>query len=88
MIIRNPYGFVVKHFKLINLILIIPMIYLAFKLGDITSFFNSYIANGYSTPETSFADMYVNGTMYLIIIALLFANIFLYVIFTSKKRMD
>lgn len=86
MIIRNPYGFVVKHFKLINLILIVPMIYLAFKLGDITNFFNSYIASGYSTPETSFADVYVNGTMYLIIIALLFANIFLYFIFTSKKK--
>lgn len=86
MIVRNPYGFVVKHFKLINVLLIIPMIYLAFKLGDITNFFNSYIASGYSTPETNFADAYVNGTMYLFIAILLFANIFLYFIFTAKKK--
>lgn len=86
MIIRNPYGFVARHFKLINLILIIPMIYLAFKLGDISSFFSSYISSGYSTPETSFADTYVNGLMYGLATLLLISNIFLSLIFASKKK--
>ena len=86
MIIRNPYGFVARHFKLINLILIIPMIYLAFKLGDVSSFFSDYISSGYSTPETSFADLYINAIMYIITMVLLLSNIFLSFIFASKKK--
>lgn len=86
MIIRNPYGFVAKHFKLINLLLLLPMIYLSLKLGDISSFFKDYIAQGYTTPETSFADAYVSGLMTAMIITMLVVNIVLYILFSSKKK--
>ncbi len=86
MIIRNPYGFVARHFKIINILLMIPMLYLAFKLSDTSNFFNSYISSGYSTPETNFADTYINGLMYFITFILLISNIIIYVILTSKKK--
>ncbi len=39
MIIRNPYGFIAKHYKIINILLIIPIIYLTLKFGDVATFF-------------------------------------------------
>jgi len=38
MIIRNPYSFVAKHHRIINLLLIIPMIYLIFKFFSMLFF--------------------------------------------------
>ena len=45
MILRKPYGFLIKHYKIINFILLIPMFYIALKFGDIASFFRDYISN-------------------------------------------
>lgn len=86
MIIRNPYGFIAKHFKLINVILIALMLYLLLQLGDVVGFFNDYIANGYSTPETSFSDKYITGLMYGATAIIMIANIVLYIVFASKKK--
>lgn len=86
MIIRNPYGFIAKHFKLINIVLIVLMVYLLLQLGDISGFFNDYIGNGYSTPETSFSDVYVNGLMYGATFIIMFINIIIYIVFASKKK--
>ena len=44
MILRKPYGFLIKHYKIINFILLIPMFYIALKFGDIASFFRDYIS--------------------------------------------
>lgn len=86
MIIRNPYNFIVKHYKIIHLLLLVPMLYLALKFGDIAGFFNDYIAQGYSTPETNFADTYVTLLMWGTIAFMLIVNITLYFIFGSKKK--
>lgn len=86
MIIRNPYSIVVKHYKLINFLLIVPMIYLIFKFGDIAGFFKDYIAAGYTTPETEIVDSYITGLTFIAIIFMLISNILLYIIFVSKKK--
>lgn len=86
MIIRNPYNFVVKHYKLINLLLLIPMIFLVLKFGDISNFFKDYIGMGYATTETSITDTYITGLTTLTIVFMIIVNILLYLIFASKKK--
>lgn len=86
MIIRNPYSIVVKHYKLINFLLIIPMIYLIFKFGDIATFFKDYIRAGYTTPESDIVESYITGLTFAATIFMLISNILLYIIFTSKKK--
>ena len=86
MIIRNPYGFIVKHYKLINLLLLLPMIYLTLKFGDISSFFRSYVNAGYSTPETSITNSYITILAMVAILFMLLSNIILYVILATKKK--
>lgn len=86
MIIRNPYNFIVKHYKLINIILILPMIYMVIRFNVIAKFFSNYISSGYTTPETNFADIYINGLMYFVVFFMLAVNIGLYFIFSLKKK--
>lgn len=86
MVIRNPYSFVVKHYKLINILLMIPLIYLIFKFGDVASFFKDYISNGYRTNETNFVDSYITGLTTISIIFMIVANTILYLLFSSKRK--
>lgn len=86
MIIRNPYNIVVKYYKIINLLLLIPMLYLSLKFGDIAGFFSDYIAQGYTTHETNFADTYVTVLTAVAIVFMLISNAILYFIFATRKK--
>lgn len=86
MVIRNPYGFVVKHYKLINFLLLIPMIYLAFNFSDISTFFRDYVASGYITQETGFTESYINNLSIGATLFMIVANILIYVILSTKKK--
>lgn len=44
MILRKPYGFLIKHFRLIHLILTGIYIYLLFKVNSLLKYFNNLIA--------------------------------------------
>jgi hypothetical protein len=60
MIIRKPYAFLVKHYKLIHLLMIIPAFYLVFKSYFLMNFFNIFVSNGYLTKETNIVGLYFN----------------------------
>ena len=47
MIIKKPYAFIIKHFRLIHLLLLIPMFYLVTQTKEIITFFSEYVANDY-----------------------------------------
>jgi len=38
MILRKPYKFLIKHFKLIHLLLFLPVVYLLIKTNNIFKF--------------------------------------------------
>ena len=86
MILRKPYGFLIKHYKIINFILLIPMFYIALKFGDIASFFRDYISAKYSTPETIIAGKYITVLTYLVLFLLIAYNLLLYILMKSKKK--
>ena len=44
MILKKPYAFLIKHFKLINLILTGLYIYLLIKVNSLLNYFNGYIS--------------------------------------------
>lgn len=86
MIIRNPYGFIVKHYKLINLLLLLPMLYLALKFGDISSFFRSFVSSSYSTPETTISTTYITILAVITLLFMIISNLILYFILATKKK--
>ena len=90
MILKKPYAFIIKHFRAIHLLLLIPMIYLIIETKDIVNFLSEYIANGYvfnsSYMLSALASNYINIFMYLAVIIILIVSIFLSVVLQKKDK--
>ena len=63
MILKKPYAFLIKHFKLIHLLLLIPLVYLFSKTFSIANFLNIYVKASYYTSEVDIASHYINYFM-------------------------
>lgn len=90
MILKKPYAFIIKHFRAIHLLLLIPMLYLIMETKDIIIFFNDYIANGYMLSSNyvleSLASGYINILMYIAVIIILVVSIFLSIVLQKKEK--
>jgi hypothetical protein len=62
------------------------MVFLLLNFRDVSGFFRDYIGAGYSTPETNFADNYVTIYTNIGLIFMAIINIFIYIIFMTKKK--
>ena len=59
MIIRKPYAFLIKNFKLIHFFMFVLTSYLIFKANRIFSFFNEYVSTRQVISNGNIADLYV-----------------------------
>ena len=48
MILKKPYAFLIKHFRLINFLLAALAGFIVYKTYSIVNFFTSYVNNNYS----------------------------------------
>lgn len=72
MILRKPYAFLIKNFKLTHLILCALSIFIIIKTSAINSFFRNYVLNNYTaiiTPD--FKSNFITPLLYLTIIILI-----------------
>ncbi len=86
MIIKNPINFLAKHYRIITLIMLLPMVYLSFKYRDIAVFFRAFVRDGYKTIETNFADTYVTSLMFGALALMVLFNALMYIMLTTKKK--
>jgi len=86
MVLKKPYAFLIKHFKLIHLLLCIPLIYLIIRTGAIASFLSSYVASNYYTKEINIAGTYINYFMYFAIILILGLVLSIYFLMKQKEK--
>ena len=86
MILKKPYAFLIKHFKVIHLLLCIPLIYLIIRTGMITSFLRTYVSANYYTSEVNIAGSYINLFMYLAIIVILVLAFSIYFLMKQKEK--
>ena len=87
MILRKPYKFLIKHFKLIHILLCLPVLYLLIKSNNLFSFFNSYISNSYSYETISnLAGSYINLFMYLAILIIVGISLTIYYLMKQKEK--
>lgn len=82
MILRKPYAFLIKNFKLIHLIFSAILCYIVFKIYNISLFFNEYI----DSPVSLLTPEFVNETIPIVIIFLLFLLIIGYTIILLLMR--
>ncbi len=86
MILKKPYAFLIKHFRMIHSILCLLFLYLLIKYGNIAGFFSGYIAANYSTYETNIASHYINIWMYIDIIILLLTIVAIFSLMKQKEK--
>ena len=86
MIIKKPYAFLIKHFRLIHLILSSLLIFLAYKTHSVYKFFNDYVKNGYYTYSSEISGTYINFYMFLAIVGILVVAAFIYLLMKWKKK--
>ena len=66
MVLKKPYGLMIKHFKLLHFILLVLSFLVVFQLRPLMSFFNEFIANGYTvTVVDNMAGAYINFLVYI-----------------------
>lgn len=86
MILKKPYAFLIKHFRIIHLLLCVPILYLITSTSKIISFFKSYVANNYTTNIVQIAGEHINLFMYLAVILILLACIAIYYLMRQKRK--
>ena len=84
MIIRKPYAFLIKYFKIIHIIVFILLTFSLFKLRNIYLFFKNYLITGTYLYTDNMASSYVG---ILLIISMIFLiGIFLSVFLLMFQR--
>lgn len=87
MILKKPYAFLIKHFKLIHIILAIPLIYIVNKTRLVVNFFNQYVSNRYSFQTGSdISGLYVSGLMLFSIVIIILAALTIYFLLKYKEK--
>lgn len=87
MILRKPYAFLIKHFRLIHLLLTLPLIYIVWKTHIVVNFFNEYVSNGYTYQTGSdISGLYINWVLFLSIFVIVAAIISIYYLLRYKEK--
>ncbi|MEG1558642.1 MAG: hypothetical protein RR375_00945 [Bacilli bacterium] len=86
MIVRRPYAFLIRYFKVIHIILSVFMGYMIYKSTNILMFFNSYAKNGYFTFYDNLKSHFL-GTLFIIsIIVTIVISLVLYIVMRQKNK--
>lgn len=83
MILRKPYAFLIRHFKLIHLFISLLLVYLISCTNNILKFFKSYSINSLIEVDSS---SYINFFTYFSIIILLSLVIAIIVLLKKKQK--
>lgn len=86
MVLRKPYKFLIKHFRVIHLILAILSGYLLTKTNSILNFFNGYLNNNETLIGTGTANEYFSGIMTLFILIIFIGIIAITIIMKMKDK--
>ena len=89
MILKKPYAFLIKHFRLIHIILSILTIYIAYASYQIADFFRTYVANGYTASITdAMASNYISSLIYISVAIVIIILIAIVVLLKTKNKPD
>lgn len=87
MILKKPYALLIKHFRLIHLILGLLLCAIAYISLDVVEFFNTYVRNGYNIGNTQgLAAEYTPLILFIIVFVVLAMLITLLVLMKHKKK--
>ena len=86
MILKKPYAFLIKHFRIFHLLLLLPIAYLINKTFKIVTFFRTYVSNNYTTNIINLAGEHINFFMYLAVLMIIVIVIPIYYLMRQKEK--
>lgn len=87
MVLKKPYGLMIKHFKLLHFILLALSFLVIMQLRPLMSFFNEFIANGYTvTVIDNMASYYINFLVYISLLVMIGLLAMLLILLKYKKK--
>ncbi len=87
MILKKPYAFLVKYFKLIHGIILAGAIFILFKFHNIVDFFNTYISNNQRiTGADEISSKYIDWTIsFSLVFVLVITGVIMALMIYKKK---
>ena len=87
MILKKPYAFLIKHFRLINLIIAFLSGFIIYKSYLIVTFFRDYVNNNYTgTFYTGFYQEYISPLVFFILILIIIGILVICLLLAYKKK--
>lgn len=87
VILKKPYAFLIKHFRIIHLIITFFLVATGYMSLRVYNFFNDYVANNYTTKITiGLATDYIPSYLYWMVIAIIALVTILLVLLIHKKK--
>ncbi len=86
MILRKPYAFLAKHFKLIHLIMTILVGYLIYRTNAIFSFFNDYLSVTQNVIGQDLTSSLFDVWMFIVPFLCIIASIIIISLMFTKKK--
>ena len=86
MILRKPYAFLIKHFKLIHLIMTVLMLFLIFQTNTLLNFFNNVIASSQIIIGSNVIDSLFSSYMYLASIGVVLFTVIIFILMSFKNK--
>ena len=86
MILRKPYAFLIKHFKLIHIMMFLMLGYLAFPLRKLYIFFQGYAKTNNFTYINNMARTYISSIMIVFVIIIIVLSIAIYLLMHKKEK--
>ncbi len=86
MVFRKPYAFLIKHFKLLHILMTIGMIFSSYRTELMISFLNEYIGSNISVMGKEIVSSLYNVWVFLVPVLILIISIVLLVTMTIKKK--
>lgn len=84
MILRRPYAFLIKYFRIIHLILFGFVAYVTYKANNILSFFKEYISNN-GNIDVIYGE-YISYSIFVSIILIVGISIIIYFLMKYKQK--
>ena len=87
MILKKPYAFLIKFFRVIHFLLLSFLVWFAYKSRSILQFFNSYVRNNYQTSVvTGLPKLYAPVSLIFIVLLIVVTSSLFLILMIHKKK--
>ncbi len=86
MILRKPYAFLIKHFKLVHLVLFILTLNILRTYYNIYTFFNDFVMNNYATEFLDNTSNFIGAHTFIILILMILIYFTISLLLINKRK--